>query len=84
VKVVVPRGKVIASDLVCQGRGSVSIKTTPKSGANETINCDGNAIASQFGVFSSSVETVDHTYLVTITADGPSRWLAAISARQPS
>lgn len=83
-RVVIPRGKVIASDLVCQGRGNVSIQTTPKSAADETINCDGNSVASQFGVFSSTVESADHTYLVTITADGPSRWLAAISARKPS
>ena len=82
--IVVPRGQVIASDLVCQGRGSVAITTSPKSLAEQNISCDSNDVPSRFGVFASAAETADRTYVVTVRATGPSRWVVAMSAQPKS
>jgi hypothetical protein len=81
--VTVPAGKVIATDLLCQGRGSVIVTTQPVSGAEQTITCDGKDIPSQYATSAPTPETAAHTYRVLLRATGPSRWLVAVSARAP-
>ena len=83
ITVTVPAGKVIASDLICQGRGEVVVTTKPKSDAEQTISCDGNDIPSQLGVFASDPVTAPTRFVFTLRATGPSRWLLAVSARAP-
>jgi len=83
ITVTVPAGKVIASDLICQGRGEVAVKTQPKSDAEQTISCDGSELPSQLGVFASDPVKVATRFVFTLTASGPSRWLLAVSARDP-
>jgi hypothetical protein len=79
--VTIPAGKVVASDVLCQGRGEVIVTTQPRSQAEQTISCDGNSVPSQLGVFASSPEKVATRYVFTLRATGPSRWLLAVSAR---
>jgi hypothetical protein len=83
ITVTVPAGKVIASDLLCQGRGEVAVTTQPKSDAEQTISCDGSELPSQLGVFASDPVTVATKFVFTLKASGPSRWLLAVSARDP-
>lgn len=83
VTVTVPAGKVVASDIICQGRGEVDLSSQPASQAEQTINCDGSEVPSQLGVFASTPEKKATVYRFTLKANGPSRWLFAISARDP-
>ena len=83
VTVTVPAGKVVASDVLCQGRGEIDLTSKPSSQAEQTINCDGSEVPSQLGVFASTPEKKATTYTFTIKANGPSRWLFAVSARDP-
>ncbi len=79
--ITVPAGKVVGSTVICQGRGSVSVKTTPTSQAEQSFTCDGQEIPSQLGVFADAPVTVDTRYTFTLTTTGPSRWLIAAQAR---
>ncbi|MDX6267584.1 MAG: hypothetical protein QOD70_2324 [Frankiales bacterium] len=81
--VTVPAGKVLATDLICQGRGRVVVTTTPVSAAAQTITCDGNQLPSQLGATAAKPEAAATRYVVTLRATGPSRWLVAVSARAP-
>ena len=83
IRVTIPAGKVVASDIICQGRGDVDLTSQPPSQAEQTINCDGSDVPSQLGVFASTKETKATTYVFTLKTTGPSRWLVAISARDP-
>ncbi|MGB8651181.1 MAG: hypothetical protein WCD35_11025, partial [Mycobacteriales bacterium] len=60
-----------------------SVRTSPTSDAEQDISCDGAGVPSQLGVLSSTAEKADTGYVVTVTAHGPVRWLAAVSALPP-
>ena len=79
--VTVPAGKLLASDVICQGRGEVVITSKPTSQAQQRISCDGNRIPSQLGATASQPATVAKRYVFEVRATGPARWLVAISAR---
>lgn len=79
--VTVPAGRVLATDLICQGRGEVVVTSRPTSPAAQTIRCDGNAIPSQQGAVATQPAAVTTRYVFTLRATGPSRWLLAVSAR---
>lgn len=81
--VTIPAGKVIATDVLCQGRGSIAVTTKPVSDGEVTINCDGNDQPSQLGVFASDPVKTATAFTITLKASGPSRWLVAVSARAP-
>jgi len=81
--IVVPAGKVVGSTVICQGRGSVVVKTTPTSQAEQEFTCDGNQIPSQLGGFADAPVKVATRYTFTLTTTGPSRWLIAAQARPP-
>jgi hypothetical protein len=81
--VTVPAGKVLATDLLCQGRGSVVVTTQPGSAAAQTLRCDGSATPSRSAAVSPTAERAARTYHVNLRATGPSRWLLAVSARAP-
>jgi hypothetical protein len=83
ITVTVAAGKVLATDLLCQGRGTVAVTSRPASAAQQTITCDGNQIPSQRAARASSPVKVATRYVVTLRASGPSRWLVAVSARAP-
>ena len=83
VTVTVPAGKVLATDLICQGRGSVEVTTQPVSLAEQTITCDGSDVPSQLGAEAPTGEKSTRTYRVLLRATGPSRWFLAVSARAP-
>ena len=79
--VTIPAGKVVASDVICQGRGELVITSMPTSQAQQRISCDGNAIPSQQGAVANAPETQSKRFVFEVRATGPARWLVAISAR---
>lgn len=81
--ITVPAGRVLATDLICQGRGKVVVTTKPVSAAAQTITCDGNQLPSQLVATAAGPEAAARRYVVTLRASGPSRWLVAVSARAP-
>ena len=83
IAVTVPAGKVVATDLICQGRGEVVVTSRPTSAAEQTLRCDGNAVPSQQAAVAKLPATVATRYLITLRATGPSRGLLAVSARAP-
>ena len=81
VAVVIPAGKYVSSQVICQGRGDVVLTTSPDSQAAQTINCDGNEGPSELTVFADKPAKVPTRYVFTLKATGPSRWFFAAIGR---
>ena len=78
--VVVPEGLSLASTVVCRGRGSVRVSTYPMSTAAQSARCDRNATQTRVHA-AGTPERIGKAYDVTVTVDGPSRWVVALAAQ---
>lgn len=78
--VVVPEGLSLATTVVCRGRGSVSVATYPMSLAAQTVSCDRSATQTRLRA-AATPERIGKAYDVTVTVDGPSRWVVAVAAQ---
>ena len=78
--VVVPEGLSLASTVVCRGHGSVRVSTYPMSLAAQTVSCDRSATQARVRA-TGTPERVGKAYEVTVTVDGPSRWVVAVAAQ---
>ena len=78
--VVVPEGLTLASTVVCRGLGSVRVSTYPMSLAAQTVSCDRSAAQTRVRA-AGTPERIGRAYDVTVTVDGPSRWVVAVAAQ---
>ena len=82
-RVVLPTGARLRSQVVCEGTAALELRTVPESGAASALECGAGGVPAELVVEDPVPAAADTAYEVVVTAPAPSRWYAVLSAVPP-